>query len=411
MVKRTDKEQRRQEFADAEDRMRRGEPAGNGSGRPKPARPRSAKARATARVRRGEGIAAGNGRASDAREQEAEERSAFTDRRPVKSKARRSSWLWTNWLELATVSMIQGEKGSGKSTWMRAVAADVTGGPRLPGMPTKRRTLGGVLWFAGEEDLDERVWPCLEAAGADLDLCHCWDDKGEDDETLRLPGDCDRLIQTIQQFRAVFVMIDPFLGFCSENADVEGGSIKARVFMRQIRRVAHITRALIVFGNNLTKDQSKGALAAGRASGEIANTCRSILHTHQLPQTTEEFGLASAARNNGPRPETIRYTIVSPDGPSVISVKGKVGLTADELVSGEDGDLDRSLFEQAKRIVQVMLPSGKLAAAAFVLKSHQTGISIRTLQRAAKSLGVTHVKDGTREGLTWYWVAPKGGYK
>ena len=143
---------------------------------------------------------------------EPEQRAGFSIRAPQKGRKTRVKWLWTNWLEFATVTIFQGEKGSGKSTWMRAVAADITGGPRLPGMPTKRRVAGHVLWFAGEEDVDERVEPCLEAAGADLDLCHLWDDKGEESETLRLPGDADRLIQTITDTGAVMVVIDPLLG-------------------------------------------------------------------------------------------------------------------------------------------------------------------------------------------------------
>ena len=179
---------------------------------------------------------------------------------PQKGRKTRVKWLWTNWLEFATVTIFQGEKGSGKSTWMRAVAADITGGPRLPGMPAKRRVAGHVLWFAGEEDVDERVEPCLEAAGADLDLCHLWDDKGEESETLRLPGDADRLIQTITDTGAVMVVIDPLLGFVSQTADVEGGSVAARSFMRQVRRIAHLTRAIILFG-----EQSHQGSVEGRA--------------------------------------------------------------------------------------------------------------------------------------------------
>lgn len=332
-------------------------------------------------------------------------------RGPTAGKHRKLAWLWRSRLAWRSVAILQGEKGSGKSSWLRAIAADVTGGPRLPGEPQGRRVAGTVLWFAGEEDLQERVEPGLVAAGADLAHCRFADDQGEDDQTLRLPSDCDRLVSLIRKVKAVLVVIDPVLAFVDGAADIEGGSVPARQFMRRVRKIAYDTGACVILTRNLTKHCTGGALDAGRGSGEIGNAVRVVLHTHTLPQTPGFYGLAVAAGNDGSPAPTLEYTIVDGNGAGVISVGRHSQLTADELVSGDDGDLDRSLLEEAKAIIRQALPSKELSASVFVLLGQRNGISLRTMQLAAKRLGVTHRKSGGGESLVWYWCAPKGGYK
>jgi hypothetical protein len=336
---------------------------------------------------------------------------ALPMREATSGKRRTITWLWKSRLAWRSVAILQGEKGSGKSSWLRAIAADVTGGPRLPGESTKRRVAGTVLWFAGEEDLQERVEPGLLAAGANLKHCRFADDQGEDSDTLRLPGDCHRLIAMIRAVKAVLVILDPFLAFIDGAADIEGGSVAARQFMRRVRHIAYETGALLILTRNLTKNCTHGALDAGRGSGEIGNAVRVVLHTHTLPQTPGFYGLAVAAGNDGSPAPTLEYTIVDGDGAGIVRVGGHSSLTADELVSGDDGDLDRSLLDEAKAIIRQALPKGELLASVFVLLGQRNGISLRTMQLAAKRLGVTHRKDGVRENLQWFWVAPKGGYK
>jgi len=332
-------------------------------------------------------------------------------RQPRKGKPAAVRWLWTNRLAWSTVAIVQGEKGSGKSTWLRAIAADVTGGPRLPGEKGKPRVAGTVLWFAGEEDLATRVEPGFVAAGGKLTHLRVADDKGDESDTLQLPNDCDRLAALIRSEQAVLVVIDPIFGFLDGTADIEGGSVPARRFMRSIRKVAADTGALILLSRNLTKDTSRGALASGRGSGELANAARSVLHTHTLPQTPDVYGLAVASANDGAKVPTLTYTLVGKQGQGVIHPIGTIGLTADELASGDDGDVDRGQLETAKALIRTALPAGELPASVFKALAERSMISLRTLQLAAKRLGVTHRSEGRRENTVGYGMAPKGGYQ
>ncbi len=75
-------------------------------------------------------------------------------------------WFWKDRMEWGTVVMFQGAKCAGKSTWLRTLAAHVSGGPQIPGVERTKKDIGGVLWYAGEELLKPRVLPALMACGA-----------------------------------------------------------------------------------------------------------------------------------------------------------------------------------------------------------------------------------------------------
>lgn len=326
-------------------------------------------------------------------------------------RASRTEWLWQDHLEWSTVAMVQGEKGAGKSTWMRAIAADVTGGPRLPATGGQPRVVGNVLWFAGEEPLWTTVRPGLAAAGADLERCFLADALGEESAVLQLPNDCDRLTRAIQRHSAALVVIDPIFGFVGPEAELEGGSVPARRFIRHLMRVASLTGSLILLARNLTKDTSRGALAAGRGNGELGNAARSVLHLHSLPRTTGAYGLAVAVCNSGRPTPTITYRIADQGGSGVIHVDGTSQLSADELAAGDDGDLDRSQLEAAKELIRAMLPSGEIASPVVRARAEAAMITTRVLQLAAQRLGVRHRREGRRENTVVYWIAPEGGYK
>jgi len=321
------------------------------------------------------------------------------------------TWLWENRLEWASVSIIQGSKGAGKSTWLRAMAADVTGGPPLPGKARKKRVLGAVLWYAGEENLESRVLPGLIAAGADIKRCFGAHAHGEVGNTLALPNDCARLEAKIIARGVKLVVIDPIFAFTDGTHDLEGPTVPARKFMREIQKVAVNTGAAIILSRNITKSTCNGAVASGRGSGEIGNAARSVLHLAPLPGVPEVYVFSVAANNNAAPVPAITYRLEAKKGASVVQMIGTTTLTADELVSGDEGSLDRSLVETAKALIVGMIPNGKLDSKIVKAKAEAAMISTRTLQLAAKALGVRVKREGSRDATVSFWLAPSGGWK
>jgi hypothetical protein len=325
-------------------------------------------------------------------------------------RARRTEWFWKDRLEWGVVAILQGGKAAGKSTWARYLAAVVTGQAVLPGHRGKPKLSGNVLWYAGEEALETRVRPGLAAAGADLERCFLADRQGDNErQQLRLPGDCQRLTERIRERRACLVVIDPIFNFTDGSCDLGGPTEDARRFMRELGRVAHETGALILLLRNTTKDTSRGALSAGRGSGELGNAARCVLHAQAIEGQPGEYGLAVGACNAGRPVLTLTYRLADADSMPRIEITGETELTADELAGGEEADLDRSLKEQAKRLLRTVLADGRVDSKIIKAKGEEAMISIRTLQAAAKELGVMVERQGRREDVKTFWHPPKRG--
>ena len=339
---------------------------------------------------------------------EADESSDLFDLPASQIKSANTSWFWPNRLENSTVAIFQGEKEAGKSTWLRYLAAVVTAGIPLPGERKKRKPTGSVLWYAGEEGLTTRVRPGLEAAGADLDKCFLADCMGDDSgRQLQLPNDTKRLEERILIRDARLVVIDPVFCFSDGTCDLEGPTGPAMHFMKEIGKVAAATKALIILSRNLTKDTSKGALASGRGSAVIGQVARSVLHVQALPGNTGLYALAVAACNSGRKVPALTYTLEEKLGRAVIAVQGEAEITADELLGGDDADLDRSLLQRAKELIKSLLQGGRLDSKVVKAKGEAAMISVRTLQSAAKAMGVRMQRSGSRESTIVYWLPPK----
>ncbi len=323
----------------------------------------------------------------------------------------RVEWLWPDRLEWKTTAFLQGPKGAGKSTWMRTLAAHVTGGPRLHGTGSRRRLQGNVLWFAGEEPLDSRVRPGLAAAGANLERCrladcHCPDPS----EQLRLPADCDRLTREVMDFGAALVVVDPVFAFVDGTLDLEKSTLDQRHFMVRLARVAKDTGCLILLSRNTVKNPQGSAVDAGRGGGELGNSARAVLHCQEMPGTPGIYALAVAICNPGRPCPALTYKLADMGGAAVVQVTGEVQLSADDLIAGEEGDLERYLIDRAKQLIRSLIPAGELDSRTIRGKAEAAMISTRTLQAAAKSLGVRSRREGTRESTVVYWLPPKGGW-
>jgi DNA repair protein RadA/Sms len=344
-------------------------------------------------------------------ELDADETTRLADTLASQMKSEKLCWLWENRLEWGSVAIIQGSKGAGKSTWLRAIAADVTGGPPLPGKRRTKRQTGSVLWYAGEEPLASRVRPGLAAAGADLKRCYLADALGDLSTMLQLPNDCDRLAARIRQCAAKLVVIDPLFAFADGSCDLEGPTVPARRFMRQLMQVAASTGAVLLLARNNTKSTGNGALAAGRGSGELGNAARSVLHLAPLPDQPDVYALSVAACNTGAPIPALTYRLAAKAGASVVQLLGTTELTADELTDGDDGALDRGQLELAKALIRQLVPSGKVDSKVVKSKAEAEMLNVRTLQRAAKALGIRVKREGTRDQTISYWLPPASGWK
>lgn len=318
-------------------------------------------------------------------------------------------WIWPGRLRRGTVAFVQGDTGVGKSSFLRALAADLTGGPPLTRKRKRPKPLGSVLWFAGEEQLEVTVKPGLAAAGADLRRCHCADTwRGEERGRLALPADRERLGEAIGRASAVLVVLDPVFNFSDGSCDLDGPTLPARRFMSALAGVAERTGCLIVLTRNLTKDRTRGALSAGRGSAELGNAARSALHLERLPGRTDLFALATAKVNDSALPPTLTYTLAPGPSAALFQLGGPVELSADDLAGGEDAALDRTTLDRAVALLRQVLRDGEAEGRVVKQKAADDAIAERTLLKAARVAGVLYRREGSRKDATCYWRLPRG---
>lgn len=324
-------------------------------------------------------------------------------------KPRPVEWLWEGRLEKGTTAFIQGGKAAGKSTWLRAMAAYCTGGPILPGMKGRRKAVGNVLYFAGEQALESIVIPGLKAAGADMKKVHCSDRQQGGGNQLRLTRDCERLARLIKKLDVALVVIDPIFCFLDSFANLEGPTTPIRDFMGEVADVAADTRAVILMARNITKGPHKSALDAGRGGGELGNAARSVLHADELP-CGGQYALAVVHANAAATPPAIVYRFQGKGDSVVTEFVGWSSITADELAGGEDAELERNLLDHAKSIIKQMLKGGEVNSKSVKMIGEGCMISARTMMRAAKELGVEKRRTGSRDSTQEFWSTPKGGW-
>ncbi len=75
------------------------------------------------------------------------------------------AWLWQNYLPLGSITLLEGEPGSGTSLLALHIAACVTSGRALPGGSTS--TQGTVILVAGQDHIGCTIKPRFLAAGGD----------------------------------------------------------------------------------------------------------------------------------------------------------------------------------------------------------------------------------------------------
>ena len=88
-------------------------------------------------------------------------------------EARKVDWLWYPYIPYGKVSIVQGDPGEGKTTFILRLAALLTKGEPLPGEEGQNlREPINVIYQNAEDGLEDTIKPRLLEAGADLSLIH-----------------------------------------------------------------------------------------------------------------------------------------------------------------------------------------------------------------------------------------------
>lgn len=116
-------------------------------------------------------------------------------------------WLWYPYIPYGKLTLLQGDPGDGKSTFMINIASALTRGGLLPD-GKKLEQIGNVIYQGAEDNVGDTIKPRLEEAGADCDRVAFIDDAD-----MGLTFIDDRLEKTIRSFQAKLLVLDPLQAF------------------------------------------------------------------------------------------------------------------------------------------------------------------------------------------------------
>lgn len=267
----------------------------------------------------------------------------------IKKKSTR--WLWDRRVSEGSVMLVAGRGGSGKSTLVAALVADITGGPPMPG--GKKRSRGrSVLWLTAEEGTQTVVAPRLRRMGAVVKrvVFPGVDSAGVTQHMIQLPGDLVFLRGLVQLKNAAAIVLDPLASFCP-TVDLNQQQ-QVRQLMGSLRMVSEATGVTWVCIAHPNKSRSGPILDRIFGSAAISHFARSVLLVGEHPEMDGRRVVVHAKTGEGEFAPTLAFRLEIDEakpGPPGVEWLGEVPITKDHLTTEgmTAGDLDAHVDARA----------------------------------------------------------------
>jgi hypothetical protein len=296
------------------------------------------------------------------------------------------------------LSLLVGEPGLGKSTYLYGLAARVS-------------RAGGHVLFATAEDPLHEVWrPRLEAAGADLGRAHYLKlaNGRQDERGLVLPDDVKALARDLKSNPVRLLVVDPLGAHLSAHTSAHVDA-SVRQALAPLARVADKHRCAVVGVAHLNKNTAAAGLARVGGSVAFGAAARSVLvwgcdPDHEPTDLRRVLGHLKC--NVGPRTgseahviETV--TLAGDITTSKTTFAGDSPHSAEDLLNGQAGDV-RAFLED-------VLADGPRSTKDVIAEAKDVGLTGSQIKRARKALGVkTHRVGGLGSDGCWVMELPTG---
>lgn len=310
----------------------------------------------------------------------------FDTRRIKTFTTAEEDWLWPGYLPLGYLAILDGLSGTGKTMALVSLISRATAGGTWPdGQRVKQRA--SVLLIT--HDLPEKTLSTrLKASGTNLRRFK-WSEAA-----MSLPAELDDLKAEIRRSRAKFVIIDPIGSYMQLGHDEKTTALG-------LARIAKELGVCILIARHTIKSASSAA-TAGAGRHEMLGASRAVFLVGPNPRDSSGKSIAFACTklNLGPKPPTLSYRFDSGK-----TVWGGVlpDVTADDLFPKGDA----RVLREAMALLEAKLADGGGAetANACAMEAKNAMISMDTLRRAKRHLGVWHKRIGGRAGA-YFWCAP-----
>lgn len=302
-------------------------------------------------------------------------------------------WLWYPYLPRGKITIIQGDPGEGKTTFVLALAALLTQGLPMPGGADGQPPMN-IIYQTAEDGLADTVKPRLTALGADCSRVLVID---ESERELTLSD--RRLAQAIDEAGAGLLVLDPILAYLGDGVDMHRAN-EVRPIFKRLGQLAERTGCAIVLVGHMDKMQGAKSAYRGLGSIDFRAAARSVLLVGRSRDDSDVRVVVHDKSSLAPEGASILFSLHSDTG---FSWRGFCDTTASELLSGTG--LSATKTKQAEHLLLELLKDGEVASEELLKRSSALGISERTLKIAKQNQGVVSVRKGDR----WYTKLPDSG--
>ena len=304
-------------------------------------------------------------------------------------QAEEIKWLWKPYIPFGKLTIVQGDPGEGKTTFVLQLAAQLSQGKGFDESMEISEPMN-VIYQTAEDGLADTVKPRLLSANAD-----CSKIKVIDDTEQSLYMDDDRLEIAIREQNAKLLILDPLQAYLGDRVDMNRAN-EAREMTKKLSAMAERTGCAVVLVGHMNKSSGTKAAYRGIGSIDFFAIARSVLLVGRTPNDSGVRAIVQIKNNLEREGEPMAFRLSE----SGFQWMGDSDVSADELLSGgANADKHKIAIDFLKNI----LSDGQEVPASSVFTQARTlGVSKRTIENAKQELGVKSVKRGS----SWMWKMP-----
>ena len=180
------------------------------------------------------------------------------------------SWLWFPFIPYGKLTIIQGDPGDGKTTFILNIAAKLSKGEGLDGGMELTEPLN-VIYQSAEDGLADTVKPRLEQAGADCEKISVIDERIKSLSMIDI-----RLEEAVIKTGAKLLILDPIQAYLGGGMDMNRAN-EARDMTKKLAALAEKYQCAIVLVGHMNKAAGNKAAYRGMGSIDFFAVARSVL--------------------------------------------------------------------------------------------------------------------------------------
>ncbi len=302
-------------------------------------------------------------------------------------QAQEIKWLWYPFIPYGKLTIVQGDPGDGKTTFILNIAAKLTKGE---GFDENMKLINPVtvIYQTAEDGLADTVKPRLEKAGADCNRVLVID---ESKQSLSMTD--ERLEDAIVSTGAKMLILDPIQAYLGSGMDMNRAN-EARNMTKRLGLLAEKYHCAIILIGHMNKAAGNKAAYRGMGSIDFFAVARSVLLVGRVEGEPNVRAVVQIKNNLA--------ELGHPKGFSLSECGfqwlGDYEITVDEVLGGIEPKANK--MEMAKKMLRELAETnGAVLSNEIYDLAKEKGISKRTLENAKKELGIRAKKINN----SWYW--------